>query len=102
MEVDLADGGVEVVVDPVDAVVVKPSVMFLAIPEGQLSGDTCPPRMGGHLAAATGSSSFFSDEESSLLSSSVRLPRSLYSFLIILLLFSSGSSPKSSSVFQSD
>ena len=53
MEVDLADGGVEIVVDPVDAVVVKPSVMFLAIPQGRLSEDTCPPRMGGHLAAAT-------------------------------------------------
>ena len=33
MEVDLVDGGVEVVVDPMDVVVVKPSVMFLAIPE---------------------------------------------------------------------
>ena len=40
MEVDLVDGGVEVVVDPVDVVVVEPSVMFLAIPEGRLSEDT--------------------------------------------------------------
>ena len=36
MEVDLVDGGVEVVVDPVAVVVVKLSVMFLAIAERRL------------------------------------------------------------------
>ena len=89
MEVVVEDDGVEVVVDIADVFFVKPSVMFLAIPEGRLLDDTCPPRMGGHLAPATGSSSVFSIEESSLLSSIVRLARSLYSFLTILSLFSS-------------
>ena len=79
MEVVVEDDGVRFVVVVDDVLFVEPSVMFLAIPEGRLLDDTCPPRMGGHLAAATGSSSF-SDRESSLLSSSVRLLRSLYSF----------------------
>ena len=71
MEVVVEDYGVRfVVVD--DVLIVEPSVMFLAIPEGRLLDDTCPPMMGGHLAATTGSSSFFSILESSLLSSSVR------------------------------
>ena len=69
MEVVVEDDGVRFVVVVDDVLFVKPSVMFLAIPEGRLSGDTCPPRMGGHLAAATGPSSFFCDKESSLLSS---------------------------------
>ena len=98
--------GVEVIVDDpednvaeddvvIDVVLfVEPSVMFLAIPEGRLLDDTCPPRMGGHLAAVTGSSSFFFVKESSLLSYSVRLVRSSYSLLTILLLFSSASLPK--------
>ena len=53
MEVDLADGGVEVVVDPVDAVVIEPSVMFLAIPEGRLEMYTRSPRMEVHVSAVT-------------------------------------------------
>ena len=90
MEVVVEDDGVEVVVVVIDDVLfVEPSVMFLAIPEGRFSEDTCPPRMGGHLAAATGSSSFISIEDSSLLSSRVRLARSSYSLVTILSLFSS-------------
>ena len=94
MEVVVEDDGVRFVVVVDDVLFVEPSVMFLAIPEGRLLDDTCPPRMGGHLAVATGSSSFFSIEESSLLSSSIRLARSSYRLLTILSLFSSVSSLK--------
>ena len=102
MEVVVEDDGVRFVVVVDDVLLVEPSVMFLSIPEGRLSGDTCPPRMGGHLAAATGSSSFFSIKDSSFLSSKVRLARSLYNFVTILSPFSSVSLSKSLSVFQLD